>query len=158
MKFLGKKSLKTSRSLVSLILTPRSSKANLSSFPMHSHPPASCCKIGNLRKMSFPRVSPENISVPNQIAAMDCFRAIISPSRSTWVDLQPIATPWNSWKGSLLEGIVKLIPGRSASLNELPLYSRWPARLLGIEPFERKIKNETELNREYELEQWTSLA
>ena len=51
----------------------------------------------------------------------------------------------------------KDLPGRSASLNELPLYSRWPARLLGLEPFERKIKNETELNREYELEQWNPL-
>ena len=51
----------------------------------------------------------------------------------------------------------KDLPGRSASLNELPLYSRWPARLLGLEPFERKIKNESELNREYEVEQWHPL-
>ena len=48
----------------------------------------------------------------------------------------------------------KDLPGRTVGINELPRYSRWPARLLGLEPFERKTKNETELNREYEVEQW----
>ena len=38
------------------------------------------------------------------------------------------------------------------SINELPRYSKWPARLLGIEPWQQRIKNEAELNREFELE------
>jgi hypothetical protein len=47
--------------------------------------------------------------------------------------------------------------GRPAGLDELPRYSKWPARLLGLEPFGRKTKNEAELNREYEVEQWKPL-
>jgi hypothetical protein len=49
------------------------------------------------------------------------------------------------------------LPGRPASIEELCLYSRWPARLLGLESFEQKIKTETELTREYEVEQWKPL-
>lgn len=46
---------------------------------------------------------------------------------------------------------------KEISLNDLPKYSQWPARLLGIEIFENKIKNTEEINREYEYEKWGSL-
>src|SRR5262245_42756414 len=43
------------------------------------------------------------------------------------------------------------------TLNDLPQFSKWPARLLGLEPWERKKKNAQELIREYEHEKWGPL-
>jgi hypothetical protein len=43
------------------------------------------------------------------------------------------------------------------TLNNLPQFSKWPARLLGLEPWERKKKNAQELIREYEHEKWGPL-
>jgi SAM-dependent methyltransferase len=42
-------------------------------------------------------------------------------------------------------------------LNLLPRYSPWPARLLGIEPWETKKKNAPEIIREFEDEKWGPL-
>jgi hypothetical protein len=39
-------------------------------------------------------------------------------------------------------------------LNELPKYSRWPHRLLNLEPWETRKKVAAELMREYENEKW----
>lgn len=43
------------------------------------------------------------------------------------------------------------------SLNDLPRFSPWPARLLGIEPWEQKYKIPEEITREYNCEKWGSL-
>lgn len=40
------------------------------------------------------------------------------------------------------------------TINDLPKFSKWPARLLGIEPWEQKVKSKKEIDREYELESW----
>jgi len=40
------------------------------------------------------------------------------------------------------------------TINDLPKFSKWPARLLGIEPWEQKVKSKNEIDREYELESW----
>ena len=40
------------------------------------------------------------------------------------------------------------------SVNDLPLYNPWVKKLLGLEEFSPKIKNEKELEREYENEKW----
>ncbi len=40
------------------------------------------------------------------------------------------------------------------SINDLPLYNPWVKKLLGLEGFSPKIKNEEELEREYENEKW----
>jgi hypothetical protein len=42
-------------------------------------------------------------------------------------------------------------------VNDLPKYSPWPARLLGLEKWEQKIKTPTEITREYEYEKWGPL-
>jgi len=42
-------------------------------------------------------------------------------------------------------------------LNELPKFSPWPHRLLGIELWEQKVKNSIEVTREYEGEKWGPL-
>jgi len=44
-----------------------------------------------------------------------------------------------------------------SSLDELPKFSRWPARLLGLEPFESKEKNAEEIEREFGREKWGTL-
>lgn len=42
-------------------------------------------------------------------------------------------------------------------INELPRFSPWPARLLGLSPWEDKKKSKTEISREYEGEKWGPL-
>jgi hypothetical protein len=44
-----------------------------------------------------------------------------------------------------------------SSLNELPKFSRWPARLLGLEPLEIKQKSRDEIEREFGREKWGAL-
>ena len=39
-------------------------------------------------------------------------------------------------------------------LDDLPKYSKWPERIFGDEPWEQRVKNNQELDREYEQEQW----
>lgn len=39
-------------------------------------------------------------------------------------------------------------------LNELPKYSSWPKRLLGLEPFDPKKKTKEEIDREYNTDKW----
>jgi hypothetical protein len=46
---------------------------------------------------------------------------------------------------------------RDHSLDELAAHSPWPARLLGLVPWEPKIKNPAELTREFENEKWGPL-
>lgn len=43
------------------------------------------------------------------------------------------------------------------TLNDLPRYSHWPARLMGIDKWEQRKKNPKEINREYEHEKWGPL-
>lgn len=40
------------------------------------------------------------------------------------------------------------------TINDLPRFSKWPARLLGIEPWKQKVKSKEEIDREYETESW----
>lgn len=42
-------------------------------------------------------------------------------------------------------------------LNELPKYSQWPLRLLGLEQCEQRKKDAAEITREYEVEKWGEL-
>ena len=44
-----------------------------------------------------------------------------------------------------------------SSLDELPKYSQWPARLLGLIPWEAREKTEAEIEREFGREKWGSL-
>ncbi len=44
-----------------------------------------------------------------------------------------------------------------AGLNDLPRYSRWPARLLGLEPWSRPPRTPADNAREYEGEKWGPL-
>ncbi|MEP6508650.1 MAG: hypothetical protein ABJC63_10535 [Gemmatimonadales bacterium] len=46
---------------------------------------------------------------------------------------------------------------RIRSVDDLPRYSAWPARLLGSERWEQRVKNRAEIEREYQLEKWGSL-
>ena len=43
------------------------------------------------------------------------------------------------------------------TLDDLPRFSPWPARLLGLEPWEPKCKTAQEVTREYEVEKWGPL-
>ena len=43
------------------------------------------------------------------------------------------------------------------TINDLPMYSPWPARLLGLEPWAPKEKTPAEITREYEQEKWGPL-
>jgi len=43
------------------------------------------------------------------------------------------------------------------TINDLPLFSPWPARLLGLEPFPQKHRNKEDALREFEKEKWGSL-
>src|SRR5579872_208431 len=45
----------------------------------------------------------------------------------------------------------------SVSLDLLPAYSPWPARLLGLEPFQQKAKSPAEITREFDVEKWGAL-
>ena len=40
------------------------------------------------------------------------------------------------------------------TINDLPKYSRWPARLLGIEFWKQRNKSKEEIDREFEVESW----
>ena len=44
-----------------------------------------------------------------------------------------------------------------SSLNELPKFSSWPARLLGLEPWQTKPKSPEEIEREFGREKWGAL-
>lgn len=44
-----------------------------------------------------------------------------------------------------------------SSLDELPKFSKWPARLLGIDKWESKEKTEAEIEREFGKEKWGAL-
>lgn len=44
-----------------------------------------------------------------------------------------------------------------SSLNDLPKFSRWPARLLGLEPWEAEPKSNEEIEREFGREKWGQL-
>ncbi len=43
------------------------------------------------------------------------------------------------------------------TINDLPMYSPWPARLLGLEPWASREKTPEEITREYEHEKWGPL-
>ena len=43
------------------------------------------------------------------------------------------------------------------SLDDLPRYSEWPARLLGLEAYPVRYKGETDVRREYEVDKWGTL-
>lgn len=43
---------------------------------------------------------------------------------------------------------------RCFTVNDLPAYSRWPARLLGLEPWQPKQKSASEVVREFEHDKW----
>src|SRR6266542_1403017 len=42
-------------------------------------------------------------------------------------------------------------------INDLPRLSPWPARLLGLEPWQERRKTPNEITREYEHEKWGPL-
>jgi len=42
-------------------------------------------------------------------------------------------------------------------LNDLPMFSPWPARLLGLEPWGQRSKSTEEIIREYDKEKWRPL-
>jgi hypothetical protein len=44
-----------------------------------------------------------------------------------------------------------------SSLDELPKFSSWPARLLGVEPWSPRLKSPEEIEREFGREKWGSL-
>lgn len=52
---------------------------------------------------------------------------------------------------------IKLRKTKIFTLNELPYFSPWPARLLGTEPYSMKYKTPEEVTREYEHEKWGPL-
>ncbi len=43
------------------------------------------------------------------------------------------------------------------SINDLPKYSPWPARLLGLEPFDSKVRTLDDIEREYGHDKWGAL-
>lgn len=47
--------------------------------------------------------------------------------------------------------------GQQFTLNDLPRFSSWPARLLGLEQWEQRQKTSEEVVREYEHEKWGPL-
>jgi putative transferase (TIGR04331 family) len=46
---------------------------------------------------------------------------------------------------------------REFTIDDLPSFSRWPARLLGLEPLIQRQKSAAEVTREYEKEKWGAL-
>jgi hypothetical protein len=46
---------------------------------------------------------------------------------------------------------------RKFSINDLPLYSSWPSRLMGLEAFGMRYKTSSEIIREFEKETWGPL-
>jgi hypothetical protein len=51
----------------------------------------------------------------------------------------------------------EITPRRNPSLDELAAHSPWPARLLGLAPWDPKLKTPAEVTREYEDEKWGPL-
>lgn len=45
----------------------------------------------------------------------------------------------------------------SFSIDDLPRFSPWPARLLGLEPWQQRYKTAQEVTREFEHEKWGAL-
>lgn len=43
------------------------------------------------------------------------------------------------------------------TLDDLPRFSPWPRRLLGLETWQQRQKTSEEISREYENEKWGSL-
>jgi SAM-dependent methyltransferase len=43
------------------------------------------------------------------------------------------------------------------TVNDLPRFSPWPARLLGLAPWDQRVRSRADLLREYEREKWGSL-
>lgn len=54
----------------------------------------------------------------------------------------------NSPSGDIMEKV---------ALDDLPQYSPWPARLVGLQPWEQRRKTADEIDREYEREKWGPL-
>ena len=50
-----------------------------------------------------------------------------------------------------------MVRNKEYCVNDLPKYSLWPARLLGLEKWEQKIKTTEEIMREFEHEKWGQL-
>lgn len=50
-----------------------------------------------------------------------------------------------------------MVRNKEYCVNDLPKYSLWPARLLGLEKWEQKIKTPEEITREFEYEKWGQL-
>jgi len=46
---------------------------------------------------------------------------------------------------------------REFTIDDLPSFSRWPARLLGLEPLNQRQKSTAEVTREFEKEKWGAL-
>jgi hypothetical protein len=46
---------------------------------------------------------------------------------------------------------------KKIQLDDLPLYSPWPARIIGIENWQTRVKTPQEITREYEYEKWGPL-
>lgn len=49
------------------------------------------------------------------------------------------------------------LPCKEISLDELPQYTPWPARLLSLEPWGQREKTPNEIKREYDREKWGGL-
>jgi hypothetical protein len=49
------------------------------------------------------------------------------------------------------------LSGRRFSVNDLPNYSPWPARIVGLEPWAPATKSDSEVLREFEVQKWGSL-
>jgi hypothetical protein len=61
-------------------------------------------------------------------------------------------------RSALMEFEKSFLPSiNKISLDDLPLHSKWPKRLLGIDDFRKRSKNKSELLREYETEKWGPL-
>lgn len=51
----------------------------------------------------------------------------------------------------------KIKKNPSIDINELPQYSKWPVKLLGLEEFSKKNKTKEDILREYNKEKWAIL-
>ena len=50
-----------------------------------------------------------------------------------------------------------MVKNKNYCVDDLPQYSPWPARLLGLEKWEPKLKTPQEVTREFEGEKWGRL-
>ena len=46
---------------------------------------------------------------------------------------------------------------KKIDVDQLPIYSEWPARLLGLEQFKQRFKTKEEIDREFECDKWGGL-